>query len=80
MADDKVIPIRPDKPTGTIKALLGTYDWEARLSHAAALARSLALALDGTVLAYQMEPSEACLGIAELLDGIGGEMENLANE
>jgi hypothetical protein len=24
--------------------------------------------------------AEGCLGIAELLEGIGGEMENLANE
>ena len=53
-------------------------DFQFRIGRAVALARSMALALDGQVLAFEMEATEGCLGIAELLDGIRDEMYNLS--
>ena len=53
-------------------------DFQFRIGRAVALARSMALALDGQVLAFEIEATEGCLGIAELLDGIRDEMYNLS--
>ena len=38
----------------------------------------MALALDGAVLEFEIEATEGCLGVAELLDGIRDEMYNLS--
>ena len=53
-------------------------DFQFRIGRAGALARSMALALEGHVLAFEIEATEGCLGIAELLDGIRDEMYDLS--
>jgi hypothetical protein len=55
-------------------------NWQSRLGHAAALARAMALALDGKVLEFEIEAAEGCLGVAGLLDTIRMEMYEIAEE
>jgi hypothetical protein len=84
-----VTPIRPGvkmrtpkkrntrESTSIIKERL--HDLQFRVGRASALAKSLALSLDGQpVLAFGLEPTEGCLGVAELLDGIQEEMYMLS--
>lgn len=82
----EVTPIRPgvkpSKPKRTrdrdasLKQQL--HDFQFRIGRASALARALALACDGQVMAFGVEPTEGCLGVADLLDGIQGEMYDLS--
>lgn len=85
MTDDKVSAIRPGvsvtKPKrrsrretqeSCIKDRL--YGFQHRIGHAAALARAMAFALDGKVLPFEIEATDGCLGVAELLDGIRADM------
>lgn len=93
MDDKKVTPIRPgvsvkSKPKklsrgqreeARIKDRL--HDFQFRVGRAAALARSMALALEHAgvgVITFEIEATEGCLGVAELLDGIRDEMYNLS--
>ena len=90
MADENVTPIRPGvsvkpKPKRRSRGELRDArikdrldDFQYRIGRAAALARALALACDGQVMAFGIEPTEGCLGVAELLDGIQGEMYDLS--
>jgi hypothetical protein len=85
MANDKVTPIRPDmsikakkrKARGETQAAgikEKLHDLQFRVGRACALTRAMALALDGQVLPSEIEAGEACLGVAEMLDGIRDEM------
>jgi hypothetical protein len=56
------------------------HDLQFRVGRAAALARSMALALDGKVLEFDIEAAEGCLGVAELLDQIRTEMYEMSQE
>jgi hypothetical protein len=90
MADEKVTPIRPgvsinakskrlsrrERDEARIKDRL--HDFQFRIGRASALAKALALACDGQVMAFGIEPTEGCLGVAELLDSIQGEMYDLS--
>jgi hypothetical protein len=84
----EVTPIRPDISVKSKRRSRGEVrdarikdrllDFQFRIGRAAALARSLALALDGQVLEFEIEATEGCLGVAELLDGIRAEMYDLS--
>jgi hypothetical protein len=88
MIDKKVTPTRPgvsikrrrkacsETKAAGIKEQL--HDLQSRIGRASALARSMALALDGQVLSFEIEAAEGCLGIAELLDRVRDEIEVIA--
>jgi hypothetical protein len=70
--------IKPDKPKrtrdpdGSLKRKID--DFQMRVGQASALARCLALSLDGIVLADDADGMDAANGLADLLDGIRADM------
>jgi hypothetical protein len=86
LAEENVTPIRPGvpvkskskRPSRDDRIKDNLHDFQFRIGRASALARALALALDGKVLEFEIEATEGCLGVAELLDGIRDDMYNLS--
>jgi hypothetical protein len=79
----KITPIRPGVKVSTPtkkkrrdpqELQLELFDFSQRAGQVASLAKSLAIALDGETCAFGMEPTEGCLGIAELCDSLNNDL------